>query len=697
MSQSHHSAQTESRAAESAQHNGHHHNHQGHTDGHGGHDHHGSHGGHDKHKGHSPEMFKRRFFISFILTLPILYFSSQLQTWIGYEAISFPGSGWINPVLGITLYFYGGWPFLQGAWREFHSRVAMMTLIALAITVAFVYSLSVSLGLNGEPFYWELATLIDIMLLGHWIEMASVQGASKALEELSSLVPNEAHRIKNGQVEDVPVSEVRVGDIILIRPGEQIPNDGEVVEGSTSVNESFLTGESKPVSKHVGDEVAAGSVNTEGSVKAEVTKVGDDTAISQIMRLVEEAQSSRSRFQALADKTAYWLTLIAIAAGTLTFVVWVSIGDLVYAINRAVTVLVITCPHALGLAIPLVIANSTKLAASNGILVRNRDSLERAKDIKIIAFDKTGTLTQGRFGVQQITSEGMEGQKALGIAAALETSSEHPLAKAVVSTAHQQQLELPQMRNFQTVTGRGVEGDIEGETYRLGRPEWVEEQSLQLSNKLRLALNEADEKGESAVVLMARDRAIAVISMADQVRERARETVEQLNKMDIQTVMITGDAEAVARSVSEELGIDRYYARVLPEEKVNWIKELKEEAPTAFVGDGINDAAALLEANMGMAIGAGTNVAIESADVVLIEDDPLDAVKALNLAKKTYSKTIQNLFWATGYNVLAIPLAAGVLSPFGFVLSPAIGAVLMSLSTVIVAINAMLLRKAKLT
>ena len=700
MSQPHHSAQTTNRAAESAQHNGHHHTHHSHEAEESGHGHHhgghGGHSGHDKHAGHSPGMFKRRFFVSLILTLPILYFSSQLQTWLGYEAIAFPGSGWINPILGITLYFYGGWPFLQGAWRELHSRVAMMTLIALAITVAFIYSLSVSLGLDGAPFYWELATLIDIMLLGHWIEMASVQGASNALKELSSLVPSEAHRVVNGQVEDVSVSDIRIGDVILIRPGEQIPNDGEVIEGNTNVNESFLTGESKPVSKHKGDEIVAGSVNTEGSVKAKVTRVGGDTAISQIMRLVEEAQSSRSRFQALADKTAYWLTLIAIAAGTLTFVIWLSIGDLVYAINRAVTVLVITCPHALGLAIPLVIANSTKLAATNGILVRNRDALERAKDIRIIAFDKTGTLTKGKFGVHQVTSDGVDEERALTIAAALETSSEHPLAQAIVREANQRQLQLPNMHDFQTITGRGVEGEIDNSTYRLGRPEWVKEQNLYLSNQLQLALNKADERGESAVILMTTERAIAVISMADRIRESAREAVDRLSEMNIQTVMITGDAEAVARSVSADLGIDRYYARVLPEDKVSWIKELREEAPTAFVGDGINDAAALLEANMGMAIGAGTNVAIESADVVLIEDDPLDAVKALNLAKKTYSKTVQNLFWATGYNVLAIPLAAGVLSPLGFVLSPAIGAVLMSLSTVIVAVNAILLRRAKL-
>lgn len=657
---------------------------------------HGGHGGHDKHAGHSPEIFKRRFFICLILTLPVLYFSSQLQNWLGYQAITFPGSNWVNPILGIIIYFYGGWVFLRGAWQELHSKVGMMTLIALAITVAFVYSLAVSLGLQGKPFYWELVTLVDIMLLGHWVEMASVKGASQALESLKELVPAQAHLWRNGRVEDIPVTEVKADDTILIRPGEQIPNDGEVIEGSTEVDEAFLTGESRPIPKQVGGEVVAGSVNSAGSIKVRVTRTGDETTLSQIMRLVEEAQNSRSNYQALADRIAYWLTIIAIAAGTLTFVVWLSISDLVFAINRAVTVLVITCPHALGLAIPLVIANSTALAAKNGILVRNRDALERAKDIKTMAFDKTGTLTEGHFGVRKIYVDGMDEDEALAIAAALETSSEHPLGKAIVEAAEFEELRLPQMTNFETVTGRGVKGVVKGKTYQVGRPEWIEEKQLYLPNSLQKGLDIADNRGESAVVLLDESQAVAVISMADKVRERARETINKLNQEGIQPVMITGDAEAVARTVAQDLGIDRYYARVLPEDKVNIIKQLKQKQPTAFVGDGINDAAALLEANMGLAIGAGTNVAIESADLVLIEDDPLDAVKALNLAKKTYSKMIQNLFWATGYNIIAIPLAAGVLSTWGFVLSPAIGALLMSLSTVIVAINAVLLRRAKL-
>ncbi|WP_036488402.1 copper-translocating P-type ATPase [Myxosarcina sp. GI1] len=662
------------------------------------HEHHGhnGHSGHDKHAGHNPEIFKRRFFICLILTLPVLYFSSQLQSWLSYQALEFPGSNWVSPVLGIIIYFYGGWVFLKGAWHELRSQIGMMTLIALAITVAFVYSLAVSLGLRGKPFYWELVTLVDIMLLGHWVEMASVQGASQALESLKELVPAQAHLLRNGKVEDIPVSEVTAEDIILIRPGEQIPNDGEVIEGATEVDEAFLTGESRPIPKQEGDEVVAGSVNNAGSVKVRVTRTGDETTLSQIMRLVEEAQNSRSNYQALADRIAYWLTIIAIAVGTLTFVVWLSLSDLVFAINRAVTVLVITCPHALGLAIPLVIANSTALAAKNGILVRNRDALERAKDIKTMAFDKTGTLTEGHFGVQKVYTDGMNRDEALAIAAALETSSEHPLGKAIVEAAEVEELDLPSMSDFETVTGRGVKGRVNSKLYQIGRPEWIEEQQLHLPISLQEGLNTADERGESAVVLLDESQAVAVISLADRVRERARETINKLNNEGIQPVMITGDAEAVARTVARDLEIEKYYARVLPEDKVNIIKQLKRKQPTAFVGDGINDAAALLEANMGLAIGAGTNVAIESADLVLIEDDPLDAVKALNLAKKTYGKMIQNLFWATGYNVIAIPLAAGVLSPWGFVLSPAVGALLMSLSTVIVAINAVMLRRAKL-
>ncbi|NEQ23621.1 MAG: heavy metal translocating P-type ATPase, partial [Microcoleus sp. SIO2G3] len=568
----------------------------------------------------------------------------------------------------------------------------------LAITVAFVYSVAVSLGLEGEPFYWELATLVDIMLLGHWIEMASVQGASRALENLAELVPAVAHQLSQGQLVDVPVGELMQGDRILIRPGEQVPIDGAVVEGASSLNEAFLTGESRPVLKQVGDEVVAGSVNTEGALTVEVTRTGDQTTLSQIMRLVEEAQNSRSRYQALADQIAYWLTLVAIAVGTLTFIVWLAVGGgLVFAINRAVTVLVIACPHALGLAIPLVIVNATAMSAKHGILVRSREAFERARNIKAIAFDKTGTLTEGKFGVQHIFVEGIEELNAIAIAAALESRSEHPLAQAIVQAAADRRLTPPQADNFHSVTGKGVEGSIAGKRYRVGRQEWVEELHLDFPPRLRAGLQQIEAQGASAIALFNESRMLSLFGLADQVRQPAREAVAQLRKMGVDVVMITGDAEAVAKTVAAALGIDRYFARVLPQDKAALITQLKRDRPTAFVGDGINDAPALTEADLGLAIGAGTNVAIESADLVLVNSNPLDATYALKLAKATYDKMIQNLFWATGYNVIAIPLAAGVAAPLGILLSPAIGAVLMSLSTVIVSINAVLLRRVRLT
>lgn len=655
------------------------------------------HAGHDKHTGHDPEIFKRRFFVCLLLTLPILYFASHFQMWFGYQTIEFPGSGWVSPLLSTVIYFYGGWVFLRGAWYELRSQIGMMTLIALAITVAFVYSLAVTLGLEGEPFYWELATLVDVMLLGHWIEMASVQGASRALEHLADLVPSIAHRLINGRIEDVAVDDLREDDPILVRPGEQIPIDGEVSEGASSVNEAFLTGESRPVVKQVGDEVVAGAVNGEGALTIRVTRTGDQTTLSQIMRLVEEAQTSRSQYQALADRLAYWLTLIAIGVGTLTFVVWLAVGpSLTFAINRAVTVLVTTCPHALGLAIPLVIVNATSMSAKHGILVRKREAFERARNIRAIAFDKTGTLTEGRFGVQHIFTEGIEETEALEIAAALESLSEHPLAQAIVQEVNSRHLQLPRGSQFQAVAGKGVEGAVNGKRYRVGRPEWAGELALTVSGTIQEGLKIAEAQGESAIVLLDNRQVLALFGLADQVREQARTAVQRLQEMDVQVVMITGDAEAVAKTVAEQLGIDRYYARVLPQDKAALVRQLKAEKPTAFVGDGINDAPALFESSLGIAIGAGTNVAIESADLVLVKSNPLDATYALKLAKATYNKMIQNLFWATGYNVIGIPLAAGVAYPLGILLSPAVGALFMSVSTVVVAINAMLLRRVKL-
>ncbi len=659
---------------------------------------HDQHAGHDKHAGHSPEIFKRRFFICLVLTLPVLYLDPSFQTWFKYQAIEFPGVNWIIPVLATVIYFYGGWVFLRGAYYELRSKIGMMTLVALAITVAYVYSVAVSFGLQGDPFYWELVTLVDIMLLGHWIEMASVQGASRALESLANLVPSVAHKQVNGRNEDVPVSSLVEGDQIQIRPGEQVPIDGEVVDGTSNVNEAFLTGESRPVVKKAGDEVVGGAVNGEGALTIKVTRTGEKTTLSQIMRLVEEAQASKSKFQTLADQLAYWLTLIAIGIATLTFIVWKSVGTggIAFAVSRAVTVLVIACPHALGLAIPLVLVNATAMSAKNGILVRNREAFERAKSIKTIAFDKTGTLTTGQFGVQRIYTDGIDESIALVIAASLESLSEHPLGQSIVKEANNRKSQLTKASDFKAVPGQGVEGTVNGQRYRVGRPEWVEELKLQFPPALRKGLQESESRGASAIVLMDDQQVRAVFGLADQVRDGAREAVARLREMDVQMVMITGDAEAVAKSVAEDLKIDRYYARVLPQDKASLIRKLKTEKPTAFVGDGINDAPALTEANLGLAIGAGTNVAIESADLVLVKSDPLDATYALKLAKATYNKMTQNLFWATGYNVVAIPLAAGVAAPLGILLTPAIGAILMSVSTVVVSLNAMSLRRLRL-
>lgn len=659
---------------------------------------HAQHSSHDKHTGHSPDIFKRRFFICLLLTLPVLYFSPMFQDWFSYQAVQFPGVNWVTPILLTIIYFYGGWVFLRGAWYEFRSKIGMMTLIALAITVAFIYSVAVTLGLEGDSFYWELATLVDVMLLGYWIEMGSVQGASRALEHLADLVPSVAHRSINGRIEDAPVSALIEGDQILIRPSEQVPIDGEVVEGTSNVNEAFLTGESRPVVKKTNDEVIAGAVNGEGALTIKVTRTGEKTTLSQIMRLVEEAQASKSRYQTLADQLAYWLTFTAIGVATLTLIIWLSVqtNGLTFAINRAVTVLVIACPHALGLAIPLVIVNATAMAAKNGILVRNREAFERARGIKTIAFDKTGTLTEGRFGVQRVYADGIDELQALVISASLESLSEHPLGQSLVQEANNRQIQLSKASVFQAVPGQGVEGVVDGQHYRVGRPEWVEELKLRFPQTLRKGLQESESRGESAIVLLNEQQVLAVFGLADQVRERAQEAIEHLHEMEIQIVMITGDAEAVAKTVATELHIDRYYARVLPQDKATLIRRLKAEKPTAFVGDGINDAPALFESDLGIAIGAGTNVAIESADLVLVKSDPLDATYALKLAKATYNKMTQNLFWATGYNVIAIPLAAGVAYPLGILLTPAVGAILMTVSTVVVSINAILLRRVRI-
>ncbi|MEX2534177.1 MAG: copper-translocating P-type ATPase [Trueperaceae bacterium] len=671
------------------------------ADGH-AHDHdrpgHGSHVDHDKHAGHSPAMFRDRFWLSLLLALPILYFDPHFQEWFGYRAVQLPGDSWIQPLLGIALFIYGGGVFMQGAWRELRARQpGMMTLIGLAISVAFAYSLAVSLGLAGMALYWELATLILVMLLGHWIELASVQGAGRALEHLASLVPSTAWRLTGNRTEEVPVGLLKLGDAILVRPGEQIPADGHVTDGASSVNEAFLTGESKPLSKREGDEVVAGSVNGEGALTVAVSRVGEQTTLSQIQRLVGEAQESRSRFQGLADRAAAWLTYIAVGAGAVTLLVWLLAGfGFDFALTRTVTVLVMACPHALGLAIPLVMVNATAMSARNGILVRNREAFERAKDLRIVAFDKTGTLTEGKFGVRGVYTSRVSEEEALRLAATLEARSEHPLALAVVEEAGRRGLEPQTVADFTVSAGKGVAGTIAGTSYRIGSPEWASELQLEMPGTLQEGLEEAEARGESVIALSDPERVLALFALADKIRASAREAIEKLRDLKIESVMITGDAEAVAATVARELGIERYHARVLPSQKAELIASLRREGGVAFVGDGINDAPALLEANLGVAIGAGTNVAIESADLVLIENDPLDVVRALRLSRATYGKMIQNLFWATGYNAVALPLAAGVAYAWGLVLSPAAGAVFMSASTVIVAVNAMLLRRARL-
>ncbi|MCA9840081.1 MAG: copper-translocating P-type ATPase [Trueperaceae bacterium] len=680
-------------------HHNHHANHQpsetstSHKEGHAGHG-----NGHDKHAGHNPKMFRDRFWFSLVLTLPILYFSEQFQAWFHYQALQFPGVAWLNPLLGSILFFYGGLVFLQSARHELMARQpGMMTLISLAITVAYVYSLATSFGAPGMPFYWELATLLVIMLLGHWVEMASVQGASRALDELATLVPHEAHKLVNGSVEDVPVSSLKTGDEVLIRPGEQIPIDGDVFDGSSSVNEAFLTGESKPVSKQEGDEVVAGAVNGEGALSIKVIRTGDETTLSQIQRLVEEAQSSRSRFQNLADRAAGWLFYIAVGAGIVTFLIWITISqDIQTAIARTVTVLVIACPHALGLAIPLVIVNATAMNAKNGILVRNRDAFERARNIKQVAFDKTGTLTEGKFGVRQIYTDELSDDEALALAAALETRSEHALAQAIVAEAQKENLGLQQASEFEVIAGKGIRAKLAGQSYTVGRPEWIKEQGLDLSAELKQGLDEAEARGESVIALMDSSKVLALFALADKVRERAKETIQALKEIGVESIMITGDAEAVAKTVAAELGINRYHARVLPQDKAKLVRDLKQKGQTAFTGDGINDAPALLEADLGIAIGAGTNVAIESADLVLVENDPKDVLVAIKLSQASYRKMNQNLWWATGYNAIAIPLAMGLLAWTGFILSPAVGAIFMSLSTVVVALNAVALRRVRL-
>jgi len=657
--------------------------------------------GHDAHAGHGAAMFRDRFFVSLLLTLPILVWGHMLQQAFGYKAPQVPGAHWIPAAFGTAVFLQGGSVFIRGAARELRDRLpGMMTLIALAISVAFVFSVMVTLGYPGIPLWEELATLVTIMLLGHWIEMRSTSQAQGALRELAKLLPRTATRIAGARTEDVSIEDLREGDLVLVRPGASVPADGVVREGSSAVNESLITGESRPVQKGPGDKVIAGTVNGAGSLRVEVTGTGERTALAGIMRLVEQAQTSRSRAQVLADRAAFMLTVVAVVAAAVTFIAWLVIrrDDPAFAVERVVSVLVIACPHALGLAIPLVIAISTTLGARSGLLVRDRRGLERARKVDTVVFDKTGTLTKGEFGVVEIAAvEGLAPEEALRLAAAVEADSEHTIAQGIVRTARERGIDFPPAEAFEAIPGQGAKARVDGRELYIGGPTLLRARSLELSSTLRRAAEGAARRGQSSIHLADERRVLATFAVADVVRPESKDAVRALRDRGIEVVMMTGDARPVADAVAAEVGIGTVFAEVLPDQKASKIEELKRAGKrVAMVGDGVNDAPALVTADVGIAIGAGTEVAVEAGDIVLIRNDPRDVPRIIDLSRATYRKMVQNLWWAAGYNIVAIPLAASILATRGLVLSPALGAVLMSSSTVIVAVNAQLLRRARL-
>jgi Cu2+-exporting ATPase len=649
---------------------------------------------HSEHHGHMIEDFKKRFWISLVITIPILLLSPLIQKFIGIkDALSFNGNMYVLFTLSSFIFFYGGYPFLKGLIDELKKKQpGMMTLIALAISVAYFYSSAVVFGVKGEVFFWELATLIDIMLLGHWIEMKSVMGASKALEELAKLMPDEAHKIDdNGNVTDVPVSALKHKVKLLIKPGEKIPADGKIYEGKSSINEAMITGESKPVSKSEGDGVIGGSINGEGSLKIEVEKIGDETFLSQIVKMVKEAQESKSKTQNFANRAAFWLTIIAITTGALTMFVWLVFTgqNFNFALSRTVTVMVITCPHALGLAIPLVVAVSTALSAKSGLLIRNRNAFEAARNIQAIIFDKTGTLTEGEFGVTETISfdNNYNEKEILKFAATIEYESEHPIALGIVKSSEDKY----ELKDFNSIPGKGAEGKVNSKDVKVVSPGYLEENKIELQEKDRI--EKISSQGKTVVFVLIDNKLTGAIALGDIIRDESKDAIKQLKELGIKTMMLTGDNKQVAKWVADELGLDDYFAEVLPDKKAEKIKEVQSRGMiVAMTGDGVNDAPALAQADVGIAIGTGTDVAVETADIILVRSNPKDVATLIKFSKATYSKMIQNLIWATGYNVIAIPLAAGVLFTVGIVLSPAIGAVLMSVSTIVVAINAKLLR-----
>ncbi|MGE5796302.1 MAG: copper-translocating P-type ATPase [Ignavibacteria bacterium] len=652
------------------------------------------HKGHSEHEGHSITDFKKRFWISLVVTIPILFLSHMLREFFGLgEALQFEGDIYILFILSSFVFFYGGFPFLKGIINELkYGKPGMMTLIALAITVAYVYSSAVVFGLEGDIFFWELATLIDIMLLGHWVEMRSIMGASRALEELVKLMPEEAHLIKdNGETIDISLEELKHQDKILIKPGEKIPADGRIIKGQTSVNESMLTGESTPVSKAEGDTVIGGAINGEGSIRIAVEKIGDEGFLSQVIKMVEEAQESKSKTQDLANRAAFWLTMLAIFGGVATMLVWLlAVGESFnFALTRTVTVMIITCPHALGLAIPLVVAVSTTLSAKKGLLIRNRTAFENARDINAIVFDKTGTLTKGEFGVTDVIifRDSLSKEEVIKYAASVEAESEHPIAKAIEHSSR----EKFEVVNFNAIPGKGAEGSVNGKNIKVVSPGYLKDKKIEINNLQKI--NDLSAEGKTVVFLLINDEIIAAIALADIVREESKEAVRQLKEMGIKSIMLTGDNKNAAKWIADQVGIDEYFAEVLPDKKAEKIKEVQARGlKVAMTGDGVNDAPALAQANVGIAVGAGTDVAIETADIILVRSNPNDVVSLIKFARATYRKMVQNLLWATGYNIVAIPLAAGVLYSADIILSPALGAVLMSASTIVVAINAKLLK-----
>ncbi|WP_020531098.1 copper-translocating P-type ATPase [Flexithrix dorotheae] len=647
---------------------------------------------HGDHHAHMIEDFKKRFWVSMVITLPIVVMAPMIQEILGYE-FGFEGDRYIQFVLSTIVFFYGGWPFLKGLVDELKDKSpGMMTLIALAISVAYFYSSGVVFGLEGKIFFWELVSLIDIMLLGHWIEMKSVMGASNALQELAKMMPSEAHRIKkNGDIEDVNVRELRGDDLILVKPGEKIPADGEIKEGESHLNESMLTGESKPVAKKAGDEVIGGSINDNGSLKILVKHTGEDSYLSKVINMVKEAQKTNSKTQNLANRAAGWLFYIALSAGFVTFFVWYSLGkEFEYSLERMVTVMIISCPHALGLAVPLVVAISTAVSAKKGLLIRNRTAFENARLLSYIIFDKTGTLTKGAFGVTRFasTNEDYDKNEILKIAASLENNSEHPIAVGVLKKARELEMKLDEPNDFQNITGKGITGKLNGESISVVSPGYLKE------NQLTTPEGAFKDESETVIFILKDHTVLGYIALADEIREESQEAIETLKSHQIKVIMATGDNEKVAKTVSESLKLDGYHAEVLPEDKQKIIKELQDKGEfVAMTGDGVNDAPALAQANVGIAVGSGTDVAAETADIVLVNSNPKDIANLILFGTATYKKIMQNLFWAAGYNIIAVPLAAGVLAPIGIILSPAVGAVLMSLSTVIVAVNAQLLKK----